>query len=337
MRRRDRGRRRSGRFWSHRPARLRCASRRRRRSGHRKMRAQPADHLATDAFDPDQLVDGPEGASLSIDEDRRGLCRTDPGQQRQDLRRRRVQVHDTVDRLARLGGRAREENQTREETDEGGAGTHACLSARGWIQLPGRPPKKRTLPSILTRLLARGSAKRGLGTGRRRKGHAARGARGAADVSALTVVGTCADLGAEPRLTRPRRAQPFVETDLVGGAVVRRAVRAGVGQGLLWGTLRTQHRTSGAGATVRTGQTILILAERVAGLAEKLHREVAHAGRLARTGGLVAAQDRAVAAGLREIADASPARVAVGSRLAIVPDLPTAGGDRKRYRQQEGQ
>jgi hypothetical protein len=42
--------------------------------------AEAAHHLSADSADPDQLIDGAEGMSLSVGNDLGGLRRTDAGQ-----------------------------------------------------------------------------------------------------------------------------------------------------------------------------------------------------------------------------------------------------------------
>jgi hypothetical protein len=124
-------------FGDRRDARLRDRARGGRGPGHGQMHAQPADHLAADALDPDQLVDRAKGTSLSIDEDGLRLGRADSGQQGQDLGGGGVEVHHPVHRLASVRGRrSRQEKESWEDqaTDRG-AGTHACLSVRGRIRL----------------------------------------------------------------------------------------------------------------------------------------------------------------------------------------------------------
>ncbi len=101
------------------------------------------------------------------------------------------------------------------------------------------------------RRLSHGRAESGLRARRGGKLEAARRARGAADVAAAAVVVAGTDLGAVANLRRPRRAQPRVQADLVGSAVVRRAGRThGRRRPRLareLGRARRRHRDSGVG------------------------------------------------------------------------------------------
>jgi hypothetical protein len=67
------------------------------------VRPQRANLLATDAADPDQLVDGAERPALPVANDRLRLRRSDAGQQPEHGGRRRIQVHDPVDGLSTPG------------------------------------------------------------------------------------------------------------------------------------------------------------------------------------------------------------------------------------------
>jgi hypothetical protein len=100
------------------------------------MRAQPADHLAPDPSDPDQLVDGAKWAPSPVGDNGSRLGRAHPGQERQRLRGRGVQVHHAVDPLASPGAPTGEREQ-QHDTKDGGAARHARLSARAFRRLPG--------------------------------------------------------------------------------------------------------------------------------------------------------------------------------------------------------
>ena len=147
-----------------------------------------------------------------------------------------------------------------------------------------------------------------------------------------------------PRSRAARRAP--IPGRFVGCAVVGRSVRADhlrrrprrrVLRKYPWA-----HRQAGVGRGARVGAGVgrreanAVLAVRVAGLGQVLHREVADAGRLAGAGRLVTAQDRAVTARLRQIADAGPVRVAVGGDLAVVADLLAAAGAQQRRHERGG-
>src|SRR5665213_365512 len=106
------------------------------------MRAQPADHLSAETFDPHQLVDRPERAPLSVRQYGDRFGRSDSGQQRQHLRGRGVEVDDPLDGLARSRerGAQHQEQAYQRRTDQSGAGTHDGLSAPAPARLPGRFP-----------------------------------------------------------------------------------------------------------------------------------------------------------------------------------------------------
>jgi hypothetical protein len=90
--------------------------------------AQAAHHLAADALDADQLVDGAEGVPLPVGHDLRRLRRTDAGQEAQRAGVGRVEVDDPVDALRRVRRRRDHQPETGCDDDRTHA-THARFSA----------------------------------------------------------------------------------------------------------------------------------------------------------------------------------------------------------------
>src|SRR5579871_3635927 len=211
--------------------------------------------------------------------------------------------------------------------------------------LPCRPPPGAGCQRTPVVELIRRHADGGLGAGGRREQEAPRDTGRPAVVTAAAVAVARAGPGAVPHLGRARGADPGVEADLVGGAVVRRPVRADrQGIRLPGGVLRKDPGAEGeldgvhtcveaqprierhprieARAPVRRKREAdAVLAVRVARRGQELHGEVADAGCLARAGGFITTEDGAVTTRLRDVADAGAVRIAVRRGLAVVPDL----------------
>lgn len=98
------------------------------------MRTPPPNHLAPDALDSDELVDGSKGMPLAVGGDFGGLGGPDSRQQAEHLGRRRIQVDDAVHRFgrARRAGTGEQHHDGDDRNEE----THASFSARGARRLP---------------------------------------------------------------------------------------------------------------------------------------------------------------------------------------------------------
>jgi hypothetical protein len=92
--------------------------------------AEAADHLAADALDAHELVDGAKRVALPVGDDGFGLGRADAGEERQHLGRRRVQVHGAIDGLAACPRRGRERPPRQDDDDDGETAHEGFSDAR---------------------------------------------------------------------------------------------------------------------------------------------------------------------------------------------------------------